>query len=274
MHFLDPGHGNSGASVIKDLIFGDISDLTAVVARVKLANLPLNGPFFLCRIVWPGYEYPFWKVLEQEFESKLPHIKTFPFSNEVLLLAQCEHVCQDVLSLDVFETIRTIMEAHDCKCMVSEPFVSLTKIKVAYTQTQYTQTFIEKSLREDGKGVIQMPGKNPLSAQSIYSYQNIFIRSIFKIFAEDHSAIANNSVYVTAVRALVDYDRAHNRDLAKILYCYLCNERNASKTAKSVHMSRNNVLYHIAKAAEILKMPLDDHQVRFGLLTAYYLLGI
>ena len=41
-----------------------------------------------------------------------------------------------------------------------------------------------------------------------------------------------------------------------------------------LHMSRNNVLYHIGNAADLIGIPLDCHENRFGLLVAYRLLGL
>lgn len=58
----------------------------------------------------------------------------------------------------------------------------------------------------------------------------------------------------------------------KLLYYFLCSERNISLTAKHVHMHRNSVIYRIQKIQDILALDLDDPDVRLRLMISFKIL--
>ena len=59
---------------------------------------------------------------------------------------------------------------------------------------------------------------------------------------------------------------------AKLLYYYLCLERNISLVAKQVHMHRNSVIYRVQKIHDMLSLDLDDPEVRLRLLISFKIL--
>lgn len=69
-----------------------------------------------------------------------------------------------------------------------------------------------------------------------------------------------------SVIALSRYDQQHHSDLMHLLYYYLLNGRNVTKTAQMLYMHRNTVLNKLNKINEIINLPLDDGNIQQRLL--------
>ncbi len=67
-------------------------------------------------------------------------------------------------------------------------------------------------------------------------------------------------------------DSASTCSNAKLLYYYLCLERNITLVAKNVHMHRNSVIYRIQKIQDTLALDLDDPEVRLRLMISFKIL--
>ena len=78
-------------------------------------------------------------------------------------------------------------------------------------------------------------------------------------------------VYIRYLDRLMD-DNSSTCSNIKLLYYYLCSERNISLTAKNVHMHRNSVIYRIQKIQDILALNLDDPDIRLRLMVSFKVL--
>ena len=76
-----------------------------------------------------------------------------------------------------------------------------------------------------------------------------------------------------ALAALRKYDREHDGDMYASLYYYLYYERSLQKAADAVHVHRNSFLYRIRRIQTLLKLDLDDPEVRAYLLFSYRVLN-
>lgn len=78
----------------------------------------------------------------------------------------------------------------------------------------------------------------------------------------------SNYIYMLhpGIARLIRYDTAHNSNLAPLMYAYLLNNCNYTKTAEVVGMHRNTVIYKLQKAEEIVDMDMDDPMLRQRLL--------
>ena len=59
-----------------------------------------------------------------------------------------------------------------------------------------------------------------------------------------------------------------------LLYHYVNSERNISATAPKVHMHRNSVIYRLQKIHDLLRMDLDDPDVRLRLQLSFKILEL
>lgn len=85
---------------------------------------------------------------------------------------------------------------------------------------------------------------------------------------------SNDIIYLVhpGLIALSRYDSQHNTNLRDLLYCYLCNDRNLSKTAKEMFMHRNTVLNKLNKINAIIDDDLDHYAVRFRLTFSFMII--
>lgn len=74
------------------------------------------------------------------------------------------------------------------------------------------------------------------------------------------------------LKTLMEYDREKNHDYTETLRIYLDHDRNIAETIRAAYMHRNTFLYRIQRIQEILKMDLDDPDVRLILQMAFRIL--
>lgn len=72
-----------------------------------------------------------------------------------------------------------------------------------------------------------------------------------------------------AFLSLLRHDRKTGEDLTGILYTYLCNNRNTTRTAQALFMHRNTLFSKIEKIEDILGSGLDDPDFQFVLRLSY-----
>ena len=73
---------------------------------------------------------------------------------------------------------------------------------------------------------------------------------------------------------LVEYDNQNNTSYTQNLYQYLIHERNLAHTSLALHLHRNSLSYRIEKIQEIMKVDLDDCDIRLHLLLTYKILDL
>ncbi|MDO5409063.1 MAG: helix-turn-helix domain-containing protein [Lachnospiraceae bacterium] len=65
---------------------------------------------------------------------------------------------------------------------------------------------------------------------------------------------------------LIEYDKNHTSNLYRTLKIYLENDRNLARTAELLKVHRSTLLYRIGKIKELIKVNLEDFEIRFRLL--------
>lgn len=68
---------------------------------------------------------------------------------------------------------------------------------------------------------------------------------------------------------LREYDEANGSDYCQLLYKYLQNECNQTKTAEKMNMHRNSLIRKINHLQEISHLDLNDYETRFHLLISF-----
>ncbi len=69
-----------------------------------------------------------------------------------------------------------------------------------------------------------------------------------------------------SVFSLIKHDRAQGDNLFELLYQYLRNDRNVSKTAAMLYMHRNTVMKKIHIVRDLIQVDLDDNDMRQSML--------
>lgn len=89
----------------------------------------------------------------------------------------------------------------------------------------------------------------------LYDYNNMAIYHIAKVCSLE----GGTRVFChPKLRLLMDYDNEHNTAFTKSLYEYFKQSRNITDTAKTLHLHRNSMIYHLKRIEEILGLSLSD----------------
>lgn len=96
----------------------------------------------------------------------------------------------------------------------------------------------------------------------VYRMLDIYYRDFKREFRHD------SYIYMLhpGLAAVIRYDAAHDTDLRKLLYSYLRNERNLTRTATEMSMHRNTVIYKVKTLTSLVEDDLDDPIIRLRLL--------
>lgn len=138
-------------------------------------------------------------------------------------------------------------------CMgISLLFSDVTKLYVGYRQTEAASN-IGKRRDTDG---------------TAYFYSKYYLEDMLEHYAD---TMPLEDTYTHYLDRLMDDNNSVCSNI-KLLYYFLCSERNISLTAKHVHMHRNSVIYRIQKIQDILALDLDDPDVRLRLMISFKIL--
>jgi len=82
---------------------------------------------------------------------------------------------------------------------------------------------------------------------------------------------ANTQFDIThpAIKQLEEYDNKHRAGYCELLYLYLQNECNQTRTAQLSHIHRSSLIQKINRIIEITGIDLNDYQTRFHLCLSY-----
>lgn len=138
-------------------------------------------------------------------------------------------------------------------CMgISLLFSDVTKLYVGYRQAEAASN-IGKRRDTDG---------------AAYFYSKYYLEDMLEHYAD---TMPLEDTYTHYLDRLMDDNNSVCSNI-KLLYYFLCSERNISLTAKHVHMHRNSVIYRIQKIQDILALDLDDPDVRLRLMISFKIL--
>lgn len=177
----------------------------------------------------------------------------------VVLISSDELHCPLKFSMEKFEEF---LAANQALAMVSNPFVSITAMRVMYAQC--LRMFpIALAVRQDSEG-------RCLTFARYTQYNIIDICSV----AHDSVIGASDIVILChpGVMTITRYDRANGTNLRDIMFYYLLNDRSITKTAAQMFMHRNTILYKIKKIEELLGESMDDPYLRHNLIFSCMLL--
>lgn len=104
----------------------------------------------------------------------------------------------------------------------------------------------------------------------IYIYDEYFIYLSIDLAAQQFQTDLHHSeiIYLadSSVITLARYDTEHHSDLLDLLFYYLLNGCNVTRTAKMMYMHRNTVLNKVNKINTLIKLPLDNGSTQQRLL--------
>lgn len=204
-------------------------------------------------------------------------IATNPFYATGVLVQVGEKVCKDVSGLiyqvvnkaivfiknrrddgapirDLAERIRSSLQKRSCKMQlgISNIFYDFTFLFYYYRQAEKTIEWGREGLRS-------------LYDEAIFYYDDYIMRSIVANIC-DHAAA--EVICPTGLMLLIEYDRAHGKDLVPILHEYLNNNMNVSETSRKLFIHRNTLINKLRKINDVMQINLDDGDKRLEVMLA------
>lgn len=187
----------------------------------------------------------------------LPSYGVFQRDKEVIMLLRDWNTA-DVKDITTFDddwnALNNTLEKNNARMGISMLFSDATKLHIGYKQ----------ALAALNCGAAQYPER------TYYMYSRFYLDDMLQHYSD---VIPITDVYIRYLDRLMD-DSGSSCSNIKLLYYYLCSERNISLTAKNVHMHRNSVIYRIQKIQDLLSLDLDDPDVRLRLMISYKILEL
>lgn len=266
--------GHAYDTLLKDMIFGDLTNTNIILERSKFLDIPMNGIFNTYVIVLrDNNSFPIGR-LHEILVNLLIQSYVIQHEQSIIVLNKYNAKDHENCHEKNVEIITPILEKYDAVCGVSEIFTNFCDLSIAYQQStravfiggvlQKSEMTLKKSIK------IAVVLKRPRN-RHIYYFDDILIHYI-TIAARNYSpATYLNSPYIKAVNDLICSDERNGTNYAQILYVFLACERNASSAGKELNMHRNNILYHIPRIQEKIGLDLDDFRIRLNLMLAFHL---
>lgn len=258
-------------SLFTDILYNDLQNNLIITERAKSANVPLSGIFNVYRIVFEDNVIVFVNRLVQDLLTAIPNSRVIAHHYEIVVHNSYkeEHV-QELSALNIAQ-IRPLLEKYNAKCGVSSEFYRFGDFRNAYVQSSRAQ-FIGNQLHGaftdfDGDTMPQFDKR-------AFLYDDLYVYYMLYAAKTDVYNVFTNNYYDKVLKKLISYDKEHGTSLTQVLYLFLLHERHATRVGKLLHMHRNNVLYHISRIEEIMRINLDDPQTRLKLLLTYQLYDI
>ena len=181
--------------------------------------------------------------LSKALNASLKSVYSFVYYDSVVLICNLKLVPKDQL----FSELIPWLKRSKYHCGHSDPFIELDLIYSQYHQADMALLSGEKQAGE------------------VRGCDDCIIPYTFETIKNHLKA----NVCHPVVNQLKEYDKEFNTDYFNTLYCYLKNERNQLITSSELNIHRNSLIYRIKRLEEIIKVNLDDSNIRFHVILSY-----
>jgi len=250
-----------------DLLSRELTSAVTISERAQYLGIRDTGRFCLVKIAAAkGMEASLGRI-GRDLLEQIPSCQVILYQEAVVALVHLTAAEQG--GLPSFKRTETLLEHHQARAGVSNEFSSLTGMADAYEQASIALTY---SCGMRGETLLNslMP---MAEADRICFFQNRVLHGLLGAGSRNE-AIWRESKYYSALKCLYDYDGRHGSNNLRLLRVYLYLERKATEVGQTMHMHRNNVLYHIARIEELTGLSMDDHSNRLGLELSFLLLEL
>lgn len=185
----------------------------------------------------------------------LPNYGVFQYGSSVVILF-CDWNDTNVRTqsefFDNWNSLLTTLRQNKAYMGISLLFSDVTKLFVGYRQAEAALSIGQ---RRDADGIA-------------YFYSKYYLEDMLEHYSD---TMPLENTYTHYLDRLMDDNNGVCSNI-KLLYYFLCSERNISLTAKYVHMHRNSVIYRIQKIQDTLMLDLNDPDVRLRLMISFKIL--
>ncbi len=200
-----------------------------------------------------------------EAAKKLNNGFVYPFMHEgdLLVLLYSASISEAALSGGgVYNDVdEYIYKPFGIAAGASQVFFDVRDIELAYRQAS-----IAYAMRAPLKNEYEaLRGSNDISC---YAFEHVLK---YYILTEGYdSDLVEFSFDHSILKRLAEEDKAAGTEIVKMIWVYLNNGRNATDTAKLIHVHRNTVLYHVTRLEKRFDISFDSPPLRSRMILDYH----
>lgn len=254
------------SSLVMDLMQGKLTNQNAVRERAKFIGIQQHDQYIVMLLSGDdGGDSVFPGLMATEITKMFPFIRPIYMNYQLMLLLHHPDITSFIAGQDMIGSLNSYFQKYGVYCGTSEIFDNLLDLSQAYRQAELA---LNKSLSTQ-VDLIEWPASPEWS--NIASFDTYYAGCLLDR-SEETQKLWKTSKYGRMLLELYRSDREKNTNNFEILYVYLINERGTTKTANSLHMHRNNVVYRISRIESMLNISLDDEQTRINLLLTFQMI--
>ena len=258
--------------LISSLLDGKMISAEQMEERASALGIVFRG-FFKIYTVGSSDGMPFLTdFIRPMLESIFVNGRTAVYDNRIVILVNFKNDAEAYEKLKMHEELVPVLQRYDMSCGISRVFNTLSDLQTAYEQSvmaaRYGTMFETRTDKESRCSILQRLMSGP-DMPDIYFYENVSIYRMIELSLEHGREIFRLSPFIKALKELKEYDARTGNEYYNILFVYLSLERNTTETAKTMNLSRTGLLYHIPRIRDIIRVSLDNPNIRFSLLLAF-----
>ena len=258
---VDYSNSAEFSSLVADLIECRLTDKEELEQRLKQIKLAVRRYYQPMLVTFENDRYRSnipWNYIINQLERIFPYSNITTYRGEILLIIR--KTKRGINLMFDAESLTSILDHYNGYAAIGNASEFLTSLPPVYHQAK-------DALR---LGRIINPERR------ILYYEDYSFFQIIELSAESarHSIGSRNLVHLcnNEIIALLMYDKKNGDNLVQVMYTYLQNERNTTKTAKALYIHRNTMLYKIHKIESVIGESLDNHRLRERLMFSYHVL--
>jgi len=237
--FLHYTRGLLYEELIVELIEGKDENDNLISERVKSLGVGMKKYIYVLTIDIKGFDVEKFSLsyMRDYLEKMISGSKALIYNDYIVIVASCAQE-NGLYDTDI-KSLRDFLREYNMRGGISRGFQRFEEIGDHYRQSLDALYIGARMDRE----------------ANLHTYDDYAIYHIAKACSQNTSlkVFCQPKLYV-----LMDYDREHNTSFTTSLFSYLKHSRNITETAKSLHLHRNSMIYHLKRIEEIMGFSLTD----------------
>lgn len=251
--------------VLIGLIDGEPMTDDYVDAQLAKTAIPASRQFRLLRFRFSSHK-PYQersRIIEAAKELNKGFVYPFMHKDDLLVLLYSSSTNDAALSGEgVFnDTKKLVFEPFGIAASASQVFFNIEDIGLAHQQASaaYAMRAPLKNEYESLNGSPDIP---------CYAFEHVLKYYILTEGCD--SRLVEFSFENSILQRLAEEDRAAGTEIVQMIWVYLNNDRNATETAKLVHVHRNTVLYHISRLEKRFEISFESPLLRSRMMLDFH----
>ena len=237
--FLHYTRGLLYEELIVELIEGKGDNANLVSERVKALGVGMKKYIYVLTIDIKGFDVERFSLsyMRDYLEKMISGSKALIYNEYIVIVASCAH--DTGLNDSDISTLREFLGEYNMRGGISRGFLKFEEIGEHYHQSLEALSI----------------GARMNSGEYLHTYDDYAIYHIAKVCSQtvDLRLFCQPKLFT-----LMLYDKEHNTSFTESLHSYLKNSRNITETAKTLHLHRNSMIYHLKRIEEIMGFSLTD----------------